>query len=195
MSSYAIRTYGDPVLRQRAGDVVEIDGRLKQLADDMAKVMYDAPGVGLAAPQIGVQKRVFVYDVGDGEGPRTIVNPVVSETRGEWTYEEGCLSVPGLSWAIVRPKEVHLTGYDLDGNEVSLEADEFLARVFQHEVDHLDGVLLIERLDEDQRRDAKRILRARVLDLPGDGPEGLPKVTGPAPDIGATTGHLGANRL
>ena len=84
---------------------------------------------------------------------------MLAEARGEWTYDEGCLSVPGLSWPIVRPKEVHLTGFDLDGNEISVEADEFLARVFQHEVDHLDGVLLVERLDEDQRKEAKRILR------------------------------------
>jgi peptide deformylase len=173
VAAFTIRIYGDPVLRQRARDVEDIDGRLKQLADDMTETMYAAPGVGLAAPQVGVQKRLFVYDTGDGEGPRTIVNPVLAEARGEWTFEEGCLSVPGLSWPIVRPKEIHLTGYDLQGNEVSIEADEFLARVFQHEVDHLDGVLLVERLDEDQRREAKRVLRARALDLPAGDPDGL----------------------
>ncbi len=173
MSRYSIRQYGDPVLRQRASVVDAIDGTLKQLADDMTQTMYEAPGVGLAAPQVGVQKRVFVYDAGDGAGPFTVVNPVISEARGEWTYEEGCLSVPGLSWPIVRPKEVHLTGYDLDGNELSVEADEFLARVFQHEVDHLDGVLLVERLDEDQRKEAMRILRARALHLPDADPDGL----------------------
>ncbi|HZU79374.1 MAG TPA: peptide deformylase [Acidimicrobiales bacterium] len=178
MAGYTIRTYGDPVLRQRARDVEEIDGRLKQLADDMVETMYAAPGVGLAAPQVGVQRRIFVYDTGDGEGPRTIVNPVLSEMHGEWTFEEGCLSVPGLSWPIVRPKEVHLTGFDLDGNEVSIEADEYLARVFQHEVDHLDGVLLVERLDDDQRREAKRILRARALQLPDGDPDGLSSLTG-----------------
>jgi peptide deformylase len=177
VASFTIRTYGDPVLRQRARDVEEIDGRLQQLADDMAETMYGAPGVGLAAPQIGVQKRLFVYDTDDGEGRRTIVNPVLSEARDEWTYEEGCLSVPGLSWPIVRPKEVHLTGYDLQGNEVSIEADEFLARVLQHEVDHLDGVLLVERLDDDQRREAKRILRARALHLPAGDPDGLSTLT------------------
>lgn len=177
MAAYTIRTYGDPVLRQRAPDVEDIDGRLKQLADDMVETMYAAPGVGLAAPQIGVQKRLFVFDTGDGEGPRTIVNPVLSESRGEWTYEEGCLSVPGLSWPIVRPKEVHLTGYDLQGNEVSVDADEFLARVFQHEVDHLDGVLLVEHLDEEQRREAKRILRARALQLPAGDADGLSILT------------------
>jgi peptide deformylase len=173
MAAYPIRTYGDPVLRQRAREVEEIDGRLKQLADDMVETMYAAPGVGLAAPQVGVQRRVFVYDTGDGDGPRVVVNPVLSESSGEWTFEEGCLSVPGLSWPIVRPKEVHLRGYDLAGNEIALEADEYLARVLQHEVDHLDGVLLVERLDDDQRREALRILRARALQLPDGDPDGL----------------------
>lgn len=179
MAGYVIRTYGDPVLRQRAREIDDIDGRLKQLSDDMVETMYAAPGVGLAAPQVGVQKRLFVYDTGDGEGPRTIVNPVLSEARGEWTFEEGCLSVPGLSWPIVRPKEVHLTGYDLDGDEVSIDADEYLARVLQHEVDHLDGVLLVERLDEDQRREAMRLLRSRTLDLPAGDPDGLSTLGAP----------------
>src|ERR1700692_2874565 len=170
MSRYSIRLYGDPVLRHRAADVEDIDGTLKQLADDMVQTIYDAPVVCLAAPEVGVQKRMFVYDTGDGAGPVTIVNPVLTEARGEWTFDEGCLSVPGLSWPIVRPKEVHLTGLDLDGNEVSVEADEFLARVFQHEVDHLDGVLLVQRLDEGQRKKAKRILRARALGLPDADP-------------------------
>lgn len=178
MPGYVIRTYGDPVLRQRAPEVHDIDGRIAQLAEDMIETMYEAPGVGLAAPQIGVQKRVFVYDTGDGEGPRTVVNPVLAEVRGEWTFEEGCLSVPGLSWPIVRPKEVHLRGYDLQGNEISIEADEYLARVLQHEVDHLDGVLLVEHLDADQRREAMRILRARALDLPDADPDGLSRLSG-----------------
>jgi peptide deformylase len=176
---YSIRLYGDPVLRQRAPDVDTVDGQLKQLADDMVQTMYEAPGVGLAAPQVGVQKRMFVYDANDGQGPRAVVNPVLSDSRGEWVYDEGCLSVPGLSWPIVRPKEVHLTGYDLDGNELSIEADEFTARLFQHEVDHLDGVLLVEHLDDDQRKEAMRILRGRAL--------GLPEV-----DDGATRGGAGA---
>jgi peptide deformylase len=173
VASYDIRLYGDPVLRQRAREVEEIDGRLRQLADDMVATMYEAPGVGLAAPQVGVQKRMFVYDTGDGDGPSAIVNPTITEARGEWTYDEGCLSIPGLSWPIIRPKEVMLTGFDLDGRELSLEADEFLARVFQHEVDHLDGVLLVERLDGDQRKEAMRVLRARAMNLPADDPDGL----------------------
>ena len=156
---YSIRLFGDPVLKQRAAEVDDVDGRLAALVDDMVQTMYDAPGLGLAAPQVGVQKRLFVYDLQDDEGPKAIVNPVVSEARGEWEYEEGCLSVPGLAWVIVRPKEVHLTGYDLEGNEVSIEADELMARLFQHELDHLDGVLLLDRLDKPTRKEAMRTLR------------------------------------
>jgi peptide deformylase len=157
MAAYSIRLVGDPVLRQRAAEVTDIDGRLVKLADDMVTTMYDAPGMGLAAPQVGVEKRLFVYDV--GEGPRAIVNPVVVEGEGEWAYDEGCLSVPGLSWEIVRPKLIHLTGFDLDGNEVSIEADEIEARCFQHELDHLDGILLLERLDAETRKAALKTIR------------------------------------
>jgi peptide deformylase len=192
VTAYTIRLFGDPVLKQRAPEVVEIDGKLKVLADDMVQTMYDAPGVGLAAPQVGVQKRMFVYDLHDDRGPRTIVNPVVSESRGEWVFDEGCLSIPGLSWPIVRPKEIHLTGRDLDGNEISIDADEYEARVYQHEVDHLDGVLLVERLDEDQRKEAMRILRSRALRLPGDDPDGLLRLVGPEGDGSAEApGHSG----
>jgi peptide deformylase len=164
MAPYQIRIFGDPVLKQRAAPVTDIDDALVRLADDMLVTMYEAPGLGLAAPQVGVQKRLFVYDV--GEGPQTLVNPEIRESDGEWTYDEGCLSVPGLSWEIVRPKHIHLVGFDLSGNEVDFEADELLARLFQHELDHLDGVLLLERLDEEQRREALKVLRERAMDLP-----------------------------
>jgi peptide deformylase len=157
MAPYSIRVVGDPVLRQRAAEVTTIDGRLAKLADDMIATMYDAPGVGLAAPQVGVEKRLFVYDVGDG--PHTLVNPEIVESDGEFAYEEGCLSVPGLSWEIVRAKQVHLTGVDLHGNDLSIEADELLARCFQHELDHLDGILLLERLDADTRKQALKTIR------------------------------------
>lgn len=163
MSAYAIRLFGDPVLKQRAAEVTNVDGALVRLVDDMIETMYEAPGVGLAAPQVGVQKRLFVYDLNDGLGARTLVNPEITDARGEWEYEEGCLSVPGLYFPILRPKEVHLTGFDLDGNEVSIEADEFEARVFQHELDHLDGRLLLEHLDDDQRKAAMKALRNRDL--------------------------------
>jgi peptide deformylase len=160
--AYSIRTYGDPILRQPTVDVTEIDGALKQLTDDMIGVMYAAPGVGLAAPQIGVQKRVFVYDAGDG--PFTVINPRITESSGEWTYDEGCLSVPGLSWPIVRPRNILLEGLDVEGNELAIEAEEYLARVYQHEIDHLDGVLLIERLDPDLRKQAMATLRQMTFD-------------------------------
>lgn len=156
-----IRTYGDPVLKQATKDVEEIDGRVAKLVDDMLETMYEAPGVGLAANQVGVQRRLFVYDIGDG--PKAVINPRITETSGEWAFEEGCLSVPGLSWTIVRPNQVHLVGLDLDGNELTIDAEEYQARVFQHEVDHLDGTLLLERLDDDQRREALKALRARAL--------------------------------
>ena len=166
MAAHTIRLVGDPVLRQRAADVTDIDGKLARLAEEMLTTMYEAPGLGLAAPQIGVRKRLFVYDV--GEGPMVVVNPAIAESDGEWAYEEGCLSVPGLAWEIVRPKEVHLTGYDLEGNEVSVEADEILARCFQHEMDHLDGVLLLERLDADTRKQAMKTIRELGIGMPPD---------------------------
>ena len=163
MAILPIRQLGDPVLREVARSVASFDEALARLAGDMIETMYDAPGVGLAAPQIGVQKRLFVYDLHDDEGPKVLINPVTTESRGEWVYDEGCLSVPGLSWEIVRPNEIHLTGIDLDGNEVSIEADEFEARVYQHELDHLDGRLLLELLDADQRKAAMKALRNRDL--------------------------------
>jgi peptide deformylase len=163
----SIRQYGDPVLRERTKEVTDIDGGLVRLVDDMLETMYAAPGSGLAANQVGIQRRLFVYDV--GEGPKVVINPRIVESDGEWVYDEGCLSVPGLSWEIVRPDRVHLVGLDLDGNELSVEAREIEGRVFQHEIDHLDGVLLIERLSDDQRREAKRILRTRTLETDPDG--------------------------
>lgn len=167
MAPYEIRVFGDPVLRQRAEEVRDIDADLVKLADDMVVTMYEAPGVGLAAPQIGVQKRLFVYDVGDG--PLAVVNPTITERDGEWSFDEGCLSVPDLSWPIVRAARVHLRGWDLEGRELSIDADDLLARVFQHEVDHLDGVLLLERLDKGQRKQAMRTLRNRTLGLSAEG--------------------------
>ena len=161
VAPYEIRVIGDPVLRQRAGEVTDIDGRLARLADDMLTTMYEAPGLGLAAPQVGVRKRMFVYDV--GEGPQVVINPEVREARGEWAFDEGCLSIPGLAFELVRPKEIHLVGYDLHGHELSIEADELLARCFQHELDHLDGVLFIERLDDDDRKIAMKVIREQRL--------------------------------
>ena len=152
MATYEIRVFGDPVLKTKAAEVTDVDAKLVTLADQMLELMYTAPGLGLAAPQIGVQKQLFVYDAGDG--PHTLVNPTIRESSGEWGYDEGCLSIPGLYVEIARPKEVLLHGWDLDGNEITLEADELTARLFQHELDHLNGVLMFERMTDDQRKEA-----------------------------------------
>lgn len=156
MAPHVIRIIGDPVLKQRAADVERVDGSFVRLVDDMFVTMYDAPGVGLAAPQVGVQQRFFVFDHDDEPG--VIINPTIVESRGEASFVEGCLSVPGLHWEITRPAEIHVVGYDLDGNELDLELSDFACRVFQHEIDHLDGVLLVEHLTEEQRREARAAL-------------------------------------
>jgi peptide deformylase len=167
MAVFPIRTFGDPVLRLPCAEVTEFDDSLRKLADDMLETMYDAPGVGLAANQVGVQKRLFVYDVGDGPG--AVVNPVLSNHRGEWEYTEGCLSVPELAWPIVRFKEVRVDGFDLYGNVVTIEGDDLMARMLQHEVDHLNGLLLLSHLDRRQYKDAMRTLRRRAMGLPEGG--------------------------
>jgi peptide deformylase len=164
------------VLSSVTTDVENIDGKIAALAQSMIETMNEAPGVGLAANQIGVQKRLFVYD--KGEGPHVVVNPVIVETSGEWTYEEGCLSVPGLSWEIVRANQVHLKGFDLDGVEIDIETDEYEGRIFQHECDHLDGVLLVERLTDEQKKEAKKILRKRRLNISSDDHDGLHQLFG-----------------
>lgn len=160
--SYDIRTYGDPVLAAVADEVENIDGKLVRLSQSMLQAMYKAPGLGLAAPQIGVQKKIFVYDI-DGE-PVTLVNPRIVESSGEWVYDEGCLSIPGLYVEMLRPKQVLLQALDLSGNEIQIEADELLARLFQHELDHLEGVLMFDRMTEDQRKEAMTAYRRIVED-------------------------------
>jgi peptide deformylase len=159
-SPHQIRTFGDPVLNARCPEVTDIDEALVKLAKDMMQTMEAAGGVGLAANQVGVQKRFFVYD--DGHGPETIVNPVIVESDGEWTYDEGCLSVPNMYFSITRPDRVVLKGVDLDGKDIEYEAQQFQGRIFQHELDHLDGKLLLSRLDDQQRKQAMRTLRERA---------------------------------
>jgi peptide deformylase len=137
---------------------------VRGLVDDMVATMHEAPGVGLAAPQIGVQKRFFVYDIGDG--PHVIINPEIVETDGVWTFDEGCLSVPDLFFTVERPKQVHLKGWDIEGRDVDVEGDELLGRLFLHEVDHLDGVLVLDRLEGDLRKQALKVMRHRAMGLP-----------------------------
>ncbi|MGA9597297.1 MAG: peptide deformylase [Acidimicrobiia bacterium] len=161
MAIYPIRTFGDPVLRMEAADVTDDPPALERLVEDMLDTMYQAPGVGLAAPQIGISKRIFVADI--GEGPFVMVNPEIVETSGAWTNDEGCLSVPGYYWAIKRPGYARARGWDIYGNPLEVEGDDLMGRVLQHEIDHLGGTLLLERLSRRDRRQALRDLRERSL--------------------------------
>ncbi len=157
--TYEIRTFGDPVLKAVGEPVTNIDAKLVRLTEEMFEVMYKAPGIGLAATQIGVQRQIFVYDI--DEERKVILNPQIAESSGEWVYDEGCLSIPGLYVEMLRPQKVLVRGINLDGNQVEFEADELLARLFQHEVDHLNGVLMFDRMTPDQRREAVKLYRAR----------------------------------
>jgi peptide deformylase len=157
MAIFPIRVYPDPVLRSEVARVEVFDDELRRLADDLFETMYDAPGVGLAAPQIGIAKRVFVADI--GEGPFVMVNPEVIETSGEWVFEEGCLSIPEHWWAFARPSFARAVGQDLDGNDIEYSGDELLGRVLQHETDHLFGKLLLDRLGRSDRKRALAELR------------------------------------
>jgi len=154
---FPIRTFPDPVLRTPAAVVDEIDGDIRRLVEDMFETMYDAPGVGLAAPQIGVSLRVIVFDIGDG--PHVMVNPALVETSGKWEFEEGCLSVPERWWPLERAAFARARGLDLDGKEIEYAGDELLGRVLQHETDHIEGMLLLERLPRRARKQALRDIR------------------------------------
>lgn len=163
--AYTIRTYGDPVLKSKAAPITDVDGKLIRLVNEMFETLYESDlGIALAAPQIGVQKQIFVWDL-DGE-QQVIFNPEIVESDGEWIYDEGCLSIPGLYVEMVRPKTVLMRGIDIDGNVVEREADELEARMYQHELDHLHGVLMFDRMTPDQRKEAlteyRRIQSAAV---------------------------------
>jgi peptide deformylase len=145
----------------RASEVTVFDGDLRRLVDDMLETMYQAPGVGLAAPQIGVPKRIFVADVGDG--PFVMVNPQVVSSSGRWKFEEGCLSVPERYWQIKRPEFATAEGLDLDGNPIVFEGDDLMGRVLQHEIDHLEGILLLAHLSPRVRRQVLKELREESL--------------------------------
>ena len=154
MAELTIRLLGDPVLRQKAEPVDEIDDDLRRLMDDMMDTMYAADGVGLAAPQVGVSRRVIVVDIREQDTPPfALVNPEIVERSEEVARdEEGCLSIPGLKDIVERPARVVVEGLDRDGNPRRIEAEGLLARVLQHEVDHLDGILFIDRLSPLKRQ-------------------------------------------
>ena len=147
MDHSEIVTYGESVLRTRAEEVAEFDSDVRELIQRMYRVMEESRGLGLAAPQIGVAKRVFVYDV--GEGKHALVNPRMLKASVEEIGIEGCLSIPGLQGEVPRSERVVVSGIDENGNKVKIKAQGLLARVFQHEMDHLDGTMFIDRADPD----------------------------------------------
>ena len=157
--------YGNPVLHGPAEPVEEIDDSIRGLLADMVQTMYAAPGIGLAAPQIGVPLRVIVIDLSVGEDPSQmiqLINPEFLERHGQQSEEEGCLSVPGYGGTPARPARVKVKGLDPEGNERVYEATELLARAFCHELDHLEGLVFVDRLSPLKRDLMKRRLRKRV---------------------------------
>jgi peptide deformylase len=159
--------YGHELLHRPSLPVKEIDGEILALLDDMMVTMYDAPGIGLAAPQIAVPLRVIVIDLSVGEDPRQVIqliNPEFVEKAGEQRHEEGCLSVPGYGGSPVRPARVVVRGLDRDGQERVYEGTELLARAFCHEIDHIDGLLFVDRLTPLKRDLMKRKLRRKARD-------------------------------
>jgi peptide deformylase len=161
MTILRIRTLGDPVLKEPCRDVERFDASLRHLYDDMLETMYDAPGVGLAAPQVGLSLRLFVYDPApnDERRPGAVANPLLSEPEGEQTDEEGCLSIPNLWYPTTRAMRIRVSGQDLNGNPITIGGEGLEARIFQHEVDHLNATLFIDRLDGETRRQAMAAIR------------------------------------
>ena len=158
-----IRQYGDPALRLIAHPVEDFDDDLRRLVDRMTVLMHEAQGVGLAATQVGVLRRLFVFEP-DEEGPRAIVNPVIVE-RGDETLtdDEGCLSLQGVRVPVERATSLVLEGKDQNGEDVRYELDPYGSRIVQHELDHLDGVLIIDRTDDEHRKEALSMLRPRAV--------------------------------
>ncbi|MBE5826052.1 MAG: peptide deformylase [Butyrivibrio sp.] len=150
MALRTIREYGDDVLEKPCKEVKEVTPRIRELVDDMLETMYAANGVGLAAPQVGVLKRIVVIDVSpEGDQPIIMINPTILETEGEQTGYEGCLSIPGKSGIVTRPNYVKAKAFDLDMNEYEIEGEELLARAICHELDHLDGHMYVEKVEGD----------------------------------------------
>ena len=158
MSVKPIRLFGDPVLRTPAEPVRDFDAELRRLVKDLTDTMLDAPGAGLAAPQIGVGLRVFTYHVDDNE-PGHLINPSLDLSEDEDEDDEGCLSFPGLVYPVKRSWGVVAKGFNMYGDPVTIEGTELLARCIQHETDHLDGILFIDRMDSAQRKAAMKAIR------------------------------------
>lgn len=145
MALRTIRIMGDEVLTKKSREIKEVTPRIRELIGDMLDTLYDANGVGLAAPQVGVLKRLVVIDV--GEGPIVLINPVILESSGEQTGDEGCLSLPGKAGEVTRPNYVKVHAYDENMEEFEIEGTELLARAFCHEIDHLEGHMYVEKVN------------------------------------------------
>jgi peptide deformylase len=173
-----IRLFGDPVLREKAAPVTTFDAELRRLVRDLTETMLDAPGVGLAAPQLGVALRVFTYDVDGVVGH--LINPELDLSADEELGPEGCLSLPGLEFDCLRAERVVARGFTMHGDPITIEGSDLLARCVQHETDHLDGVLFIDRLDPATRKAAMKAIREAEW-----GPGGVPDVkVSPHPTFG-----------
>ena len=157
--------YGDPILTKRAAEVADFDEKLHKLIDDMFETMYGAPGVGLAAPQVGVLKRLFVMDCSSGKDKKqkiVLINPVIETEEGEQVGDEGCLSFPGVFLEIKRPQRVVVRARDIDGSDMTLDVMDLQARCVSHETDHLDGELFINYLSPLKRDLTKRKIKKRI---------------------------------
>ena len=159
MAVLKVRRYGDPVLRRRATPVEAVTSEVRRLVDDMIDTMYDEVGIGLAAPQVGASVRLLVVGDEEGRGAQALVNPAITAQGGKVTAEEGCLSLPGIFAQVTRSEWVTLEAQDLDDQPIAITARGLRARVFQHEIDHLDGVLFIDRLEPVVRDRIKRRIK------------------------------------
>ena len=165
MAVREIRLYGDPVLREPAEPIAEIDDEVRALAGDMLDTLAEAEGVGLAGPQVGASRRIIVVhpppeDGGEREKPRVLINPEVTKKEGpQVVHEEGCLSIPGIYEMVKRPRRVHVRATGLEGHEFEIEATGWLSRILQHEIDHLDGVLFVDKIGPMKRALLKKRLR------------------------------------
>lgn len=162
-----IRIYGDPCLRQKSEPVTDIGPGERMLIESMVKTMHEAKGVGLAAPQVGINQRLFVIDV--GEGPMAVINPELSNPVGKEEYEEGCLSIPEVTVKVERPQQITVKFLDEEGQPREMTCDELTARVIQHETDHLDGKLIVDYASADEKAQFKDQLEALEKESNSDG--------------------------
>lgn len=152
MQKLKLVLYGNPILKLRAGRIRRIDGRIEHLAEKMAELMNHHTGIGLAAPQVSVSKRLIIVGAEGNDKPAVLINPEITFRSGLEEKEEGCLSLPGISIPLKRAEKIRITGTGLDGRSIELEAEGLVARAFQHEMDHIDGILIADRAGKDQTR-------------------------------------------